>query len=877
MDLQTSAYMGVFLDELNEQLQMLDSGLLELERDGSDMNTVSNIFRAAHTLKGSAAAMGFEPLKDLTHSIENVFELIRNRELAVDVSIIDALFHSIDYLKVLRQAIIDGALEGTNIRPLTDALDRIYKQAKGGADSASEGTAIHEETAGGAPPSSLLVSLDDYQRDTVLEAIRDGFHVMAIYVQLLRDAAMKSVRALLVYNSLKELGEVIVSYPSTEEIEDESKFQGTLVFIVVTKENRQSFIHGMNQISQIDNFHIAAVNRHNLDSFCEGRTLQADQETEACQVEEPAEELPKPRSEAEAKLKVSQTVRVDVDRLEKLLNFVGELIIDNTRLQQFQSRFNEHFKEHEDAAVLNDICSRFGRVISDLQDGMMKTRMLPIEQLFNRFPRLVRDAAQIAGKEIDFVMEGKETELDRTLIEEIGDPIIHILRNAADHGIESPEDRENAGKTRRGKLVLKAMHQENQIVISIADDGRGIDPEKVKQASIRKGFVTAEEANRMTDKELVSLIFRSGVSTADKITDLSGRGVGMDIVRSHIEKLNGLIDIDTSPGEGTVMTVKLPLTLAIIRSLLVKLGPSTFAIPLVNVIEIVRLQQDEIKTIQGREVCVIRGTVFPLIRMHRKMNIAHDEAAQAGNRLFVVVVGIADKRVCLVVDKTVGNQEIVIKSLGRFVGDVPYISGSTILGDGNVALILDVGAVVKEEGSQHGVHESEQAEKGSKDADLQQLVTFTLSDGQYALNIHRVKEIIVVPPITNIAGAPPHMLGLVNLRGALLPVFDLRRSLGLPPQAFNGEARIIVVETNRQDVGILIDRVTEVLKVHGKDIEKAPSHAGTGDSRMINGIYKDGERFVVLLDIDRVLRESELPQEWHPPIRQQGLTASQSS
>ncbi|RKN82017.1 chemotaxis protein CheW [Paenibacillus ginsengarvi] len=855
MDHPMSAYMGVFLDELDEQLQMLDAGLLRLEQDPADMNTISVIFRAAHTLKGSAAAMGFEPLKDLTHSLENVFELIRNRELAISASIIDALFHSIDYMKVLRQAIHDGTLEETNIRPLTDTLGRIYKQAKNGAgESGNDEEAPREEKS--AQSGFPLVRLDEFQRNTVLEAINDGFQVMAVSIRLNSDAVMKSVRALLVYNNLNELGEVVVSYPATEEIEDEQSFQGGLVFLFVTKESRQSVIDTINQTSQIDAFHIDSIHPHNVDSYCEGRTVPVIQ-TEAAHPpagEELASELPKPRAETEPKPKVSQTVRVDVDRLEKLLNYVGELIIDNTRLQQFQSRFNANFRDHEDAAVLNDICSHFGRVISDLQDGMMKTRMLPIEQLFNRFPRLVRDAAQIAGKEIDFVMEGKETELDRTLIEEISDPIIHLLRNAADHGIESPDQRESVGKTRRGKLVLKAAHQENQIVISIADDGRGIDPQKVKQSSIRKGFITAEEAERMTDKELVFLIFQSGVSTADKITDLSGRGVGMDIVRSHIEKLSGIIDIDTSVGEGTVITIRLPLTLAIIRSLLVRLGPSTFAIPLVNVIEIVRLRHDEIRTIQGREVCVIRGTVFPLIRMHRKMNMPQTEAEREGKRLFVVVVGIADKRVCLVVDRTVGNQEIVIKSLGRFVGDVPYISGSTILGDGHVALILDVGAIVKEEGSLYASHEAEPVEHKAKHTE-QQLVTFTLEEEQYGLSIHKVKEIIKVPPVTKMIDAPPHMLGLVNLRGALLPAFDLRRCFGLPPKAHSEDSRIVVVETNSRDVGILIDKVTEVLKVSGGEIETAPARTGGGDSRAIHGIYKKGDRFVMLLDIDRILDE----------------------
>ncbi|MCU6710630.1 chemotaxis protein CheW [Paenibacillus sp. J5C_2022] len=857
MDFHASEYMSIFLDELDEQLQHLDSGLLRLEQDCHDMDTISVIFRAAHTLKGSSAAMGFHPLKDLTHSIENVFELLRNRELTIDRGMMNVLFRSIDYIKVLKDAILNGTIHEADIKPFTEQLEQIFR---GNRDSQGEQELnFREQPSEGRYEG---IPLDEYERNLVLQACKNGFQVMAVSVSILSETAMKSVRALLVHNKLKELGEVIIAYPAAEQIEDEEAFDGNLVFMLATKENRSSIMDALAQVSQIQGYHITQINDHNLDQYSErpvaGGILGAAAVEAAPAISSPG----RTDGEADGKKKPGQTVRVDVDRLEQLLNFVGELIIDHTRMQQFQSRFQHQFKDHEEAGMLNDIVSRFGRVISNLQDGVMKTRMLPIEHLFNRFPRVVRDAAQSVGKEVELIMEGKETELDRSLIEEIGDPIIHILRNSVDHGIENPDERECVGKTRRGRLVLKASHQENGIVITIADDGRGIDPEKVKQASIRKGFITAEEASRMSDKELVQLIFQSGLSTAERVTDLSGRGVGMDIVRSHLEKLNGVIDIDTSPGEGTAITIKLPLTLAIIRSLLVKLGGSTFAIPLVNVVEIVRLHVHEIGTVQGREVCHIRGMTCPLIRMHRRLQLTESEEHSGSGRLFVVVLGIADKRVCLVVDKMIGNQEIVIKSLGGYIGDVPYISGATILGDGNVALILDVGAIVKEEGSSYVSQHVETGDNEGGDKAHQQLVTFKLAGGQYALPIQRVKEIIPVPPVTQAVHAPPHMLGLVHLREAVLPVFDLRSYFGLPDHAHaQDRARIIVVETNRRDVGIRIDEVTEVLKVPEADMEDLP-HTADGRGRSggaVKSLYRHGEKLVMLIDIDCFLRECERP------------------
>ncbi|MEF3313694.1 chemotaxis protein CheW [Paenibacillus sp. GYB004] len=846
-DLNMSAYLGIFMDEMDEQSQILNEQILELERDGTNMETIGRIFRAAHTLKGSSAAMGFEPLKELTHAIENVFDLIRNRQLSVSSALVTVLFRAIDYMKVLKIAIVEDRLHETNIGPLVALLEQ-----------ARESTPPQPEDEPCESPAPAA-EWEQEQLDALPYYLNRGYDAFTVQIRLEPETEMKQARMLIMCNSCSELGQIVAA--QLPEAGDGSDSATEFAVLLATEQSEAAVSNAIRCMSHVQSFRISRAAQRQMCEPPQGTDIAADvppkrEPIAADPAAVPAEGAAQPKSES--RIKVNQTVRVDVDRLEMLLNFVGELIIDNTRLIEVKNRLSQQFKDHGDIAELGDISNHLNRVVGELQEGMMKTRMLPIEQLFNRFPRMMRDIAIQAGKEIDFVMEGKETELDRTLIEEISDPIIHILRNAADHGIESPEERERLGKPRKGKLLLKAAHQENQIVLSIADDGKGIDPQRIKETAIRKGFVTREETERMTDKELIFLIFHSGMSTADKVTDLSGRGVGMDIVRSHIEKLNGLIDIDSTPGEGTVFTIKLPLTLAIIRSLLVQLGASTFAIPLVNVLEIVRLQTGDIQTIQGREVCVIRGTIFPLVRMHRKLGLEETECGSSGDRrLIVVVLGIADKRVCLVVDKTLGNQEIVIKSLGKFVGEVPYLAGATILGSGKVALILDVGSIVKDEGSLLLTRNQEEQRKESSRERETQLVTFRVDTEQYALDIAKVKEIITVPPISKLVDAPAGMLGMINLRGAVLPVYDLRHSFGLARQEPNARSRIMMIESGRRDVGVLIDQVMEVLKVRQSDIEIASDHTGMQPSRLVQGVYKQQDSFIVVLNIDRALQSAE--------------------
>lgn len=842
-DFDLSTYLGVFLDEVDEQLQILDSEILMLEKDPSDIKTIQNIFRAAHTLKGSSASMGFEQMKEFTHHLENIFDQIRNAKLTVTPELVDVIFSSIDFIKKLKEAIVNGELETMDISPFVEKLNVFH-----GTDGPKK---EQNQQKRPAVEDTIQVELDDYQKSIILQGLNLGHNALEVNIKLVNDALMKNVRALLIHNNLREAGEIVGVFPAIEEMERDVEFNGNMTYLLITMQTKQEILEIINQISDIKSVTINQITENNMNQQISDEVI-AEIHNQPVDSKKNVDE-----TSSGQKVKVNPTVRVDVDKLEHLMNLVGELVIDQTRLVDVRGRLTEkESRQEDDLDILDEVTNHLSRVITELQEGMMKTRMLPIEQLFNRFPRMVRDTSNKAKKEIHFIMQGKETELDRTLIEEISDPIIHLLRNSIDHGIESPEEREKLGKSRDGKIVLRAAHEENHIVISISDDGKGIDPEKIKKSAIEKGTITEEEANKMTEKELVFLIFKSGVSTAEKITDISGRGVGMDIVKAHIEKLNGIIDIDTKVGEGTTFTIKLPLTLAIISSLLVKFGDKTFAIPLVNVLEIIRLNKEDIQMIREKEVGLVRGRVLPLVRMKERLSIENAETNDAKKREFVVVVGIADKRIGLIADKTLGNQEIVIKSLGRYIGSPPYIAGATIMGDGSVALILDVSAVVREEGTQDQVENIISKKKELEDES--QFVTFKLGDEEYGIEIQRAKDIVSVPPITKVVNAPRDVLGIINLRGNMLPVVDLRRRFNLGEKTITKKSRIIVAESQHQDVGFLVDEVTQVLKTNNSLIERPSSDSPYNQSKLIKGISKIDDRVVILLEFDQILSKAEL-------------------
>lgn len=656
-----SQYLSIFLDETEEQLRLMDENLILLEQHPEDLEILNNIFRAAHTVKGAAASMGLERLARLTHVMEEVLDRLRQGRLAVTGRVIDLLLRCLDALRDLKEEAATGQERAVDIEGLVEDLRSL--------DAA---VPVEEEVAPAAEVRDL--ELNEVERNLVEAAQVKGFRVWHLVITLDEGCLMKAARAYIVYRNLEEIGEIIKTVPPIEDIEAE-RFGRTFSVVLVTREDADVVASVVKSTSEI-----AAVEVHPV-------TLEAEAEESKGGPQVPAAPRPGAARPAED-TRAGQTVRVDVHRLDNLMNLVGELVIDRTRLAEVEATLRNRFGADVLVETLEEICMHIGRVTSELQEEIMKARMFPIEQVFNRFPRMVRDLAQKAGKEVNFIIEGRETELDRTVIEEIGDPLIHLLRNAIDHGIEPPDERERLGKPRRGTISLRAYHQENQIVITVSDDGRGMDVQAIRDRAVARGILTPEQASRMSDREAINLIFLPGFSTAEKVTDVSGRGVGMDIVRSHLEKINGTIEIFTQPGKGTTFVIKLPLTLAINRSLLVKVGELILAFPLANVVEIIEVPRDQIQYVHRQEVVLVRGEVLPLFSLAAVLGLDSSLPADA-KALPVVVVAVSERRVGFVVDALIGEQEIVIKSLGEYVGNIPGLAGATIMGDGSVALILD--------------------------------------------------------------------------------------------------------------------------------------------------------------------------------------------
>ncbi|OPY60815.1 MAG: Chemotaxis protein CheA [Pelotomaculum sp. PtaU1.Bin065] len=677
---------SVFLDELEEKIQVLNENILVLEREGGSQEALQEIFRAAHTIKGSSAVMGYDKMASLTHEIENLFDQMRKGLLPVSGPLVDTLFMALDTLQILRDEII-GKDVSVDIEQVVTSL----KQFQGIGSPPSPGEAPE---SGRGPSKQPAGAIDDgigeVEEDVIREAELKGLQAYWVTVQLDAGCQMKSVRAFLVFETLQQMGEVIKSQPPAEDIQ-EGNFETGFRVILLTGEDPDRVRNLLMTVSEVAK---TEVNRIKLAAGQEVRE-QAASDASAEKTEQAAR--------ADHEVKTVQTVRVDVQKLDTLMNLVGELVIDRTRLNRFAEIFEGRFGSGSGDMVetMNEISSHLGQVAGDLQEQIMKARMLPVAQVFNRFPRMVRDLAQKLNKEVDFIVEGHETELDRNVIEVIGDPLIHLIRNALDHGIEGPEERARLGKPRNGVLKLKASYMENHIIITIQDDGKGMDPVKLRAKAVEKGLINGEVAQRMSDQEALNLIFLPGFSTVAKVSDLSGRGVGMDIVRSHIEQINGITDVSSVPGVGTTFTIKLPLTLAIIRALMVELGNEQFAFPLTNVVETISVKAEEIKRVKHNEVILVRGRVLPLVRLS---DIFERETCAEMDRLFVVVLGIGEKKVGVIVDKLLGELEIVIKSLGDYLGKVPCLSGATILGDGQVALIVDVRSLVKEIGVEEAVY-----------------------------------------------------------------------------------------------------------------------------------------------------------------------------
>ena len=681
-----SQYLQIFIEESNEHVQSLNQCLLQIEKDPDDKDVLNEIFRVAHTIKGMAGTMGFTKMTRLTHIMENVLHAIRNDEIKVTSDLVDVLFKCLDALENYVSSVVATGGEGDKeYKDIIDALNGILEN-KGTAGSSPSPKPEAPAAAKTETDKYVTAQLDfdEFEQHAVNKAVDMGMNALKITVALNKGCLLKSARAFIVFQTLERYGEIIKAQPSVQDIEDE-KFDFEFTVIVVSKESDQLFFKELNSIAEVEEVIVSAVSKF------EDAKKQKDSKAEVVEsknTEHPDRTAKEADGQDAAKQnavkKTQRTVRVDIDRLDVLMNLVGELIITKTRLEEtdITSKPQEY---HETLEYLE-------RITTNLNDAVMKVRMVPVETVFNRFPRMIRDIAKDLGKEIELIMSGEETELDRTVIDEIGDPLIHLLRNSCDHGLESIEKRKQLGKPEVGKINLTAYQSGNNVIIEVTDDGVGINTEKVKAKAVEKGIVTKEEAASMSQQEAIELLFKPSFSTAEKITGLSGRGVGLDVVKTKIEQLGGTVEVETQAGKGSSFFIKLPLTLAIYQALLVNVGTEKYAIPLGSIYQIYNWKAEDIKSVQGQDIILLRNMVVPITRLADSLEVA-DSKSKEQKQLKIVIVRKGEKLTGLVVDSVIGQQEIVIKSLGRLLSGIKYFAGATILGDGNVALIIDVNSI----------------------------------------------------------------------------------------------------------------------------------------------------------------------------------------
>ena len=697
--MDVSQYLEIFLDESKEHLQNLNTQILELEADAGNMDTINEIFRAAHSLKGMAGTMGYKRMQNLTHDMENVFSEVRNGNITVQPEMIDVLFQCLDALEEYTNNIQTTADEGTNDNePLISMLNDILNGGKAGgaAPAAKEEKAPAKDTAGGANKWNDI-TLDESQIHVIKEGAKNNKKAYGFTVTIQENCILKAARAFLVFKAIEDMGEIIVSSPSAQDVEDE-KFDRDFTLIVLSDAELDELINAAASVSEIAEVVGAPLVLEETKNF--GASEEADASAEQKAVPAKAEQKPaaaeKKAAPAPAKADnkkpaagkpvVNRTVRVDIEKLDVLMNLVSELIIAKNSLVSASGQ------EQNSNAGFNEQIEYLESVTTNLHESVMKVRMVPIESVVNKFPRMIRDLSKTLNKKMELYMTGEETELDRTVVDEIGDPLMHLLRNSADHGLEDAELRAQRGKPPVGSILLDAYQDGNNVVIEVRDDGNGIDVEAVKNKAIDRGTITAEQGANMSEKEIIDLLFLPSFSTAKQVTDVSGRGVGLDVVKSKIESLSGEVEVKTKLGEGSTWTIRLPLTLAIIQALMVVVGDEKYAISLGSIQAIEDILPTDIKLVENKEVINLRGVVVPLIRMNELLDI--ESSRQADESQIVVIVKKGDRQAGLVVDDLLGQQEIVIKSLGSYIKQCKFISGATILGDGEVSLILDANALL---------------------------------------------------------------------------------------------------------------------------------------------------------------------------------------
>ncbi len=686
-------YLSMFIDESNDHLQSLNEKMLELETNPDDLSIVQVIFRSAHTLKGMAATMGYEDLASLTHQMENVLDLVRNQKLAMQDFIFDTLFKSLDALESMVEDITNGGTGKADVSVIVTSLQAIVLGETPSPQAGNTSAKVVQPTDN----MNHSIQLDEFQYSILDQSITEGHRALYLEVFIREDCHLKAVRAYMVFDLLERSGEVIKTHPSVEDIEQE-KFDRSFSLYYITQKSVEEMNRMILNLSEIDKVSIVELDHESLKLMGEminsvrevATTAELKKTPESNVVVTQTSTQPTKQTSTEVAKTSSgtptRTIRVDIERLDVLMNLFSELLIDRVRLEQLAKEARNH--------ELTETVEHLSRVSSDLQSIVLKLRMVPVDTVFNRFPRMIRDLAKSLDKKIDLVITGSETELDRTVIDEIGDPLVHLLRNAVDHGIESVADRLAAGKSETGTVNLRAFHSGNHVFIEIEEDGRGIYRENVLKSAIKKGVVTEAQGAAMTDEEVHQLLFAAGFSTAEVISDVSGRGVGLDVVKAKITALGGHVTIISNPGQGTNFSVQLPLTLSIISAMLVQLGSEKYAIPLTSIVETGVIKQNQIRTVHGYKMVEFRGNQIPLISLSRIFSVPDfDETQEEESEIIVIRKG--DKMAALVIEDFIGQSEIVLKSLGKYLPQIKGVSGATILGDGQVALILDPNAFIK--------------------------------------------------------------------------------------------------------------------------------------------------------------------------------------
>ena len=699
--MDVSQYLEIFIDESEEHLQTLSDCIMVLEKEPDNKDTINEVFRAAHSLKGMAGTMGFKRMQHLTHDMENVFQEVRSDRVKVTSGMIDLLFKCLDALEGYLDNIKGTSDEGTEdneviIKELNDFIAKADGEAEAENKEVSEvkeatPAATQEEKEG-----QEKIELTEEEKKAIREAESNGQHIYAMTVHIQKDCLLKAARAFLVFKAVEDFGQILVYRPSSQDIEDE-KFEFDFSFFLASEEETDKIVAAAKAVSEIEKVDAEEIH---LEEYLKEAAAQEEQQAKeaATEQKEAPAEVPKAaekkapaaaaKKQTNAKPVTGRTVRVDIEKLDALMNQVSELIIAKNSLVSISSNESGEYQNqsfHEQIEYLE-------RITTNLHESVMKVRMVPIESVVNKFPRMIRDLSRKLGKKMELYMTGEDTELDRTVVDQIGDPLQHLLRNSADHGLEDNATRVERGKPEVGSIFLKAFQEGNNVIIEVGDDGNGIDVAAVRDKAVERGVITAEQAENMSQKEIINILFLPSFSMAKKITDISGRGVGLDVVKSNIEALGGDVEVRTQLGEGTTFIVRLPLTLAIIQALMVEIRDEKYAIALGSISNIESIPVNEIKYVQAQEVIHLRGAVIPLIRLDQVLDM--EEKQEEPENLTVVIVKKGDSLAGLVVDNLIGQQEIVIKSLGKYINNNKIISGATILGDGEVALILDVNTLM---------------------------------------------------------------------------------------------------------------------------------------------------------------------------------------